>query len=761
MTQIKTVRRSVPVFAAALALAAGTLVSAPALVGQADANQSSRQSRTQTDAWTNWSESVWGAARQGDAKKFRDLIAHAPDALDPAISETIEAYKAALQKQEKSRNEQRESSLKDLEKRFTPGATPVDLSHALVALTHLTEIAEDRDRELRKDRSRELIRSAERAAREAERNGEWLLAHELFYRLETLLDPDAKYADDVRRTAGRLAMIQFYAPEAMWKLRNQRRLMEDEDGLPAYNPTADDFRERLRGITTRATLTALQSAARQHVERDMQTTPREMILAGLSAMETMMTTEELREVFPGMRDKNAYTRLLDRLRGEAERVRNANSIGTGEFDTVVHRVLSSNDGRVLPEAAILHEFGNGAMGHFASAAFDDHTGVIWPDQIRRFERTTEGNFVGVGISIQLDERQNIKVVTPLEGTPAHRAGIRPDDVIKFVDGESTAGMSLNQAVDIITGPEGRTVLLGVERTVKDPDATEDGTRVKLVEIPIVRERIDIRTVSGWRRNGVGEFDWDWFVDPDRKIGYVRMTQFTKTTTRDFDRAFEDMKSQGVAGLILDMRFNPGGLLEEAVSMSEFFLPRGARVVSARDHMNRSRDVRNARGLRSVGDIPVVIIVNEGSASASEIVAGAVQDHAGNGNIRALVVGARTFGKGSVQNVWQIPGSAMAMKLTTQYYELPGGRLIHKRPGDKTWGVDPDMPVFMLPSQVSEALLKRREADIVPGIEGDFDLSEMLDPSMLIDDGVDLQLHTALLLLQSQTRPPALTTKDPR
>ncbi|TVS07221.1 MAG: hypothetical protein EA423_04550 [Phycisphaerales bacterium] len=758
MTQIKTVRRSVPLFAAALALAAGTLVSAPALVGQADANQSARQSRTQADAWTHWSESVWGAARQGDAKKFRDLIAHAPDALDPAISETIEAYRAALEKQEASRNEQRESSLKDLEKRFTPGATPVDLSHALVALTHLTEIAEDRESVLREDRWRELVRSAERAAREAERNGEWLLAHELFYRLDTLLDSDAKYAADVRRTAGRLAMIQFYAPESMWKLRNQRRLLEDEDGLPAYNPTADDFRERLRGITTRATLTALQSAARQHVERDMQTTPREMILAGLSAMETMLTTEELREVFPGMRDKNAYARLLDRVRGEAERVRNANSIGTGEFDTVVHRVLSSNDGRVLPEAAILHEFGNGAMGHFASAAFDDHTGVIWPDQIRRFERTTEGNFVGVGISIQLDERQNIKVVTPLEGTPAHRAGIRPDDVIKFVDGESTAGMSLNQAVDIITGPEGRTVLLGVERTVTD---AEDGTRLKLIDIPIVRERIDIRTVSGWRRNGVGEFDWDWFVDPDRKIGYVRMTQFTKTTTRDFDRAFNDMKREGVAGLILDMRFNPGGLLEEAVTMSEFFLPRGARVVSARDHMNRSRDVRNARGLRGVGDIPVVILVNEGSASASEIVAGAVQDHAGNGNIRALVVGARTFGKGSVQNVWQIPGSAMAMKLTTQYYELPGGRLIHKRPGDKTWGVDPDMPVFMLPSQISDALLKRREADIVPGIEGDFDLSEMLDPSVLIDDGVDLQLHTALLLLQSQTRPPALTTKDPR
>ncbi len=761
MTQIKSVRRSVPVFAAALALAAGTLVSAPALIGQAEANQSARQSRTQTDAWSKWSESVWGAARQGDATKFRDLIAHAPDALDPAITETIEAYRAALEKQEKLRAEQRESSLKDLEKRFNTGSTAVDLSHALVALTHLVEIADDREAMLGEERSLELIRAAESAAREAERKAEWLLAHELFYRLDTLLDTDAKYAPDVRRTSGRLAMIQFYAPEAMWKLRNQRRLLEDEDGLPAYNPTADDFRERLRGITTRATLTALQSAARQHVERDMQTTPREMILAGLSAMETMLTTEELREVFPGMRDKNAYSRVLDRVRGEAERVRNANSIGTGEFDTVVHRLLSSNDGRVLPEAAILHEFGNGAMGHFASAAFDDHTGVIWPDQIRRFERTTEGNFVGVGISIQLDERQNIKVVTPLEGTPAHRAGIRPDDVIKFVDGESTAGMSLNQAVDIITGPEGRTVVLGVERTVDDPEAAEVGTRVKLVEIPIVRERIDIRTVSGWRRTGVGEFDWDWFVDPDRKIGYVRMTQFTKTTTRDFDRAFSEMKRDGVAGLILDMRFNPGGLLEEAVTMSEFFLPRGARVVSARDHMNRSRDVRNARGLRSVGDIPVVILVNEGSASASEIVAGAVQDHAGNGNIRALVVGARTFGKGSVQNVWQIPGSAMAMKLTTQYYELPGGRLIHKRPGDQTWGVEPDMPVFMLPSQVSEALLKRREADIVPGLEADFDLAETLDPSVLVDEGVDLQLHTALLLLQSQTRPPALTTKDPR
>ena len=379
--------------------------------------------------------------------------------------------------------------------------------------------------------------------------------------------------------------------------------------------------------------------------------------------------------------------------------------------------------------------------------------IIWPDELRQFERQTQGNFVGVGIQIQLDEQRNIRIVSPIEGTPAFRAGIKPNDLIKFVDGVSTSGLSLSQAVDIITGPAKTEVVLGVERLVAN-DAGDEITAV--VDVPIVRDRISVPTVQGWRRLDA-EGTWDHMVDRDRGIGYVRLTQFTDSTTRDFDRAVREMRRQGLNGLILDLRFNPGGLLTQAVSISDRFVRRGLPIVSTENGFGRTQKVENSRSRPTVNDIPVVVLINEGAASASEIVSGAIQDHAENGAVQAVLLGRRSFGKGSVQRVSMLPGGQAALKLTSEYYVLPKGRHIHRKPGEVQWGVDPNFEVEMLPSQVADALVLRRDADALI----DENNPDPANPDELLTSGVDLQLNAALVLLQARTTPKTLarTTRN--
>src|SRR5690606_30206928 len=310
-----------------------------------------------------------------------------------------------------------------------------------------------------------------------------------------------------------------------------------------------------------------------------------------------------------------------------------------------------------------------------------------------------------------------------------------------VDDDSTLGVTLLQAVDRITGPAGSKVVLGVEREGHDD----------LLEFTLVRAQIPIYTVKGWERNGAHESDWNWFIDPNAGIGYVRLTQFTENTTRDFDAAIRAMQAQGLKGLVLDLRFNPGGLLSQAVGIANRFVDDGV-IVSQHDAQGFQTDRQVARrGLATLANVPVAVLINEGSASASEIVSGVLQDYAKSGRIQSVVVGANSYGKGSVQNVYDLGEGVSALKLTTQYYKLPSGRLIHRRPGVEGWGIQPDIEVTMLPKQVGDALELRQDADII-----DVDAKgnvlpnpDRPDPDRLLTEGLDPQLETAVLLLKSR------------
>jgi carboxyl-terminal processing protease len=288
----------------------------------------------------------------------------------------------------------------------------------------------------------------------------------------------------------------------------------------------------------------------------------------------------------------------------------------------------------------------------------------------------------------------------------------------------------------------------MERKSKDEEGNET---TEDIEFPLKRAVIPLATVKGWKRNGPGENDWDWYIDRQDRIGYVRLLQFTDETTKELHKAIWAMKENGLNGMILDLRFNPGGLLTQAVSVANTFVEDGV-IVSTKGTV--PGEVHNAeRGNTLLRSIPVVVLINEGSASASEIVSGAIRHYADKGVIDAMLIGERSFGKGSVQNVWPLSANTF-MKLTTQYYYLPDGRTIHRKPGESIWGVDPHLTVQMLPEQVSEAIKIRQDADVLApegqaGQAAAGGAEAAPDPQKLLTDSIDLQLQTALVLLQAR------------
>jgi carboxyl-terminal processing protease len=749
---------------------AAPLTAAPLLVGEDGGAISLVAGTTVSD----WAAKVWSAAMKGDQAELDKLLSQCP-ASTGKYTECLELLKTHLVTRENKRGERLEKVSKKLDEQLAKATDDLNISMALQSAIEMSMLSKDKQEALNDGRVKELVGRTEKAAKAAEGRGDWLTANDLYYRLDLLLEEHGTYKDDVRRETQRLSMIRLYAPERLWELRNIRRNAEIEwrkanptdpkeddeaegdegekvnelQPLPPYNPMGDSYKEKLAGIDKTLVLSGIARAYAKHVERVEMST---ILRTGLEAVKTLVTTDDLHEVFPDLADEGARAELVRFVEEESGRLDNA---GPSDLMTLTDRLLQTNERTVkLPREALLHEFGNGAM-----SALDEFSSIIWPDEIRRFNKSTQGKFVGVGIQIEMDPLYNIKVVTPLDGTPASRAGVRPGDLIKRINDQSTEGFTIDQAVDVITGPINTPVKLTVERQV-----TKESGETEKVEIDyqLTRAEIEEATVKGWRRSGKEENAWDWYIDQDNKIGYVRLTKFAERTDAEFDRAIDQMKEQGLTGMILDLRYNPGGLLEQAVAITSRFVDReqahnfGGNVVTTHTKDGMLHQTEKAeKGRARLAGLPVVVLVNEGSASASEIVSGALQDYATAGDAKVVVMGGRSYGKGSVQNVWGLGGNNAAIKVTTQYYHLPGGRMIHKLPAASEWGVEPNLKVEMLPSQMAEALIHRQNADL-PQVEGEARAEKAANPDDLLSKGMDLQLSNALLLLQAQ----AIAAKDP-
>src|SRR5262245_28133886 len=320
------------------------------------------------------------------------------------------------------------------------------------------------------------------------------------------------------------------------------------------------------------------------------------------------------------------------------------------FGDVLERVrrdyVEPVDEKTLIENAI-----NGML-----SSLDPHSSYMNPKTYKDMQIQTKGEFGGLGIEVTM-ENGVIKVVSPIDDTPASKAGLQSGDLIFALDGEPVQGLTLQEAVEKMRGKVGTSIKLSVRRGNKDP-----------FDVSLTRETIKVKSVK-YRLEG-GD------------VGYIRVTSFTEQSTSGVLDAVEKLKKEAgnkLKGYVLDLRNNPGGLLDQAIAMSDAFLDKGE-IVSVKARKTEDVQRWNAKPGDVTGGLPIVVLINGGSASASEIVAGALQDHR-----RAIILGTRSFGKGSVQTIMQVTGGG-AIRLTTALYFTPSGRSIQKE------GIKPDIEV---------------------------------------------------------------------
>jgi carboxyl-terminal processing protease len=315
---------------------------------------------------------------------------------------------------------------------------------------------------------------------------------------------------------------------------------------------------------------------------------------------------------------------------------------------------------------------------------DPHSEFMDPEQYKELQNDTQGAFGGLGIVISVKDNM-VTVVAPMDNSPGFKAGILSGDRILRINGKSTDKMSLPDAVKELRGDPGTEVNITVFRP--SSNLTKD--------FLLTRQVITVDMVTDI--NGKKEFPLD-----ENKIGYVRLVSFGEKTSDDLETALKTLKKQGMQALILDLRWNPGGLLEQAVDVCEKFLPRGELVVTTEGRNNAQNSVRRAMGHGDeLHNMPLVVLVNLGSASASEIVAGCLQDLK-----RAIILGEKTFGKGSVQTILPLQDGS-ALRLTTAKYYTPSHKVIHEE------GITPDIPVTMTDDEERDILRLRTPG----GLEG--------------------------------------------
>ncbi|MBX3579097.1 MAG: S41 family peptidase [Rhizobiaceae bacterium] len=382
------------------------------------------------------------------------------------------------------------------------------------------------------------------------------------------------------------------------------------------------------------------------------------------------------------------------------------------FERVRAQYVTPPEEKALVESAI-----NGML-----TSLDPHSSYLNPDAAKDMRVQTKGEFGGLGIEVTM-ENELVKVITPIDDTPAARAGVRAGDYISAIDGDEVRGLSLNDAVEKMRGLVNTPIELTILR---------EGTNEPL-KITIIRDIIKVKAVK-------------YRVEND--VGYMKITSFTEKTFDDLQSAIDTIRSQvpedKLKGFVLDLRLNPGGLLDQAVSVSDTFLDRGE-IVSTRGRDPKDVSRFDSRPGDMIDGKPLIVLINGGSASASEIVAGALQDHR-----RATVVGTQSFGKGSVQTIIPLAENG-ALRLTTALYYTPAGKSIQGK------GITPDIKVEQpLPEELQGQDVTRGESDLRGHIKGVEESSEGSGSAAYVppDPKDDVQLAYALDLLRGVKTDPA-------
>ena len=398
------------------------------------------------------------------------------------------------------------------------------------------------------------------------------------------------------------------------------------------------------------------------------------------------------------------------------------------FEKVLERNLTNAR---MPEGVIIAQFAEASF-----LTLDPYTILVWPRDVSEFEQQMTNEFTGIGIEISRQNGQ-LTVGSLLPDTPAYSSGLDVGDVIEKVDGMPTKDVPLSCAVSRIKGPAGTKVTLTIRSNGKEQ--THD--------ITLTRAKIVVPTLRGLQRGGEGK--WLQMVDEQDKIGYIRLTSFAETTAADTEAALKSLEAAGMRGLILDLRFNPGGFFDSAVDVTDEFLDDGLIVITRSRFGIPSYAAAHSRGTHP--NYPMVVLINAGSASASEIVAGALNDPS---HKRATLVGERTHGKGVVQGISTYPGEGSQLKYTMANWYLPSGQKIKsqdeaKKENKNDWGVGPDVAVSMRSDEFHKMSELQRENDVLVNAGHDDANSPLKKHTIAQTVEVDPQLATGILVIKSK------------
>lgn len=371
----------------------------------------------------------------------------------------------------------------------------------------------------------------------------------------------------------------------------------------------------------------------------------------------------------------------------------------GLFVDAVEQV-EANYVRPVPRKELLESALRGMLQNL-----DEHSTYFNEGDWKQFQKEIGESYTGIGVIMGIDPDTNrLKIISPLVGAPAYVAGAMAGDNVLEIDGQSTEGMNLNKAIEVLQGRPGT----GVKLTVLHVGAEKTET------LSIQRSVIEQPSILGDLRKP--DDSWDFLIDKDSKIGYVRIAGFYQDTPEDFSKALNELKAQGMKGLIIDLRNNPGGLLGAAVEISDMFVE-GGRIVSTKGRNTKEKTFDAEKGGifdapddKPEAGLPIAVLVNQGSASAAEILSACLQDHH-----RAVIIGHRSYGKGSVQSIVPLDDGDSVLKLTVATYWRPSGKNIHRfRNAKETdeWGVSPDpgYEVKLSPDEFEAQFTARRERD---------------------------------------------------
>ena len=410
-------------------------------------------------------------------------------------------------------------------------------------------------------------------------------------------------------------------------------------------------------------------------------------------------------------------------------------MGKDELADIFEQVFALNEsphvGIGLPSTLLIAQFAEGAL-----SALDPYTVIYWPNHVQDFEKALTNQFSGIGIKFSKQEGL-AKVVTVFPGTPAYKSGLQTGDIIMAVDGIETKDIPSDCLAKKITGPEDTKVTLKIRRSNED----------KICDISLDRAKIIVPSVHGWQRDETGK--WLYIIDGPNKIGYVRISSFNSRTADDFEKVLCQLEGNGLKGLVLDLRSNPGGLLSAAVEITDKFIS-GGLIVRTQPRCGMSTYI-SAHQEGTHDDYPIVVLINQFTASASEILAGVLQDQK---HKRAILVGQKTYGKGSVQSITSCCGKGTQLKYTVAFYHLPSGQRVESRDlmeklGRTDWGILPDVNVKLRSDELQKIIDVQKATECMVTNRQEDAISSMNRNSSLkrVDD--DPQLAIGLLVLKSK------------